>query len=230
MPYTKTNSNSKGLLLLCLLTLLPIGLLAQPSVRYFNDLALTEEATEETGRYVVVRSPAIGRAVMVTVKDVETGRVLLSETRDGESFSKGERKKNRGTQDPGYDFELNYLDTSCADGATYLPIERPGEDNEGLHYTAPLLPGKKRITDFLMKNLRYPEFARENNLMGKVYVKLTILQSGEIARIAVVKSAHTSLDKEAVRVLGAMKFALPAMIDGRPIDLCTVVPVSFRLE
>ncbi|MEI8278565.1 MAG: TonB family protein, partial [Bacteroidota bacterium] len=53
--------------------------------------------------------------------------------------------------------------------------------------------------EFLSKNIKYPNYARENKISGKVVAKFVVTKTGEIDDISIVKSVDKSLDEETVR-------------------------------
>jgi TonB family protein len=219
----------KTLFACALLLLLPCLVVGQ-NIRYYKDRGLRKETTQEKARYEVKKERRSDGKVIIVVKDLSKEEILSVETEDGEPYGQRVNQMGWGKKVIDYDFDMNYTDTVCAEGTTVLDTKAPFIDNATLHYEAPRLTGGQMFNDYLMRNMFYPEYAKENNQSGKVYMRFTILKSGEIVKISVVKSAWPSLDKEAVRVMRDVRFATPAMIDGKPVDLCITMPLSFHLE
>ena len=55
------------------------------------------------------------------------------------------------------------------------------------------------------KNVKYPMIAQENNIQGKVFVQFVIEKDGSVSDVKVARSVDPSLDKEAIRVVKAMR-------------------------
>lgn len=65
--------------------------------------------------------------------------------------------------------------------------------------------------------LRYPAEARRKRIEGAVVMNFTIDEEGCVTNIAVKKSPHPSLEREAVRVVSSSPLWQPALRDGKPV-------------
>ena len=84
---------------------------------------------------------------------------------------------------------------------------------------------------YLNKSLRYPQDAIDNNVMGTVIIGFVINPDGTMSDFWIKKSAHKSLDAEALRVLKEMPHKwIPAKIGGKPVKVSFHQPLVFRLE
>ncbi len=90
--------------------------------------------------------------------------------------------------------------------------------------------GELAMYSYLMKNVRYPEEAKKQNIDGVVAVKFTIAADGSVTDVEVVKSVNPLLDAEAVRVIRTMPKWTPGTIDGKPVAVSMTVPISFKCE
>jgi len=84
--------------------------------------------------------------------------------------------------------------------------------------------------EFLSKNLRYPEMAKENNIQGRVTVKFVVNEDGEVSDVQVVKGIGGGCDEEAKRVVQKMPKWKPGKQNGRPVKVYFTLPITFRLE
>ncbi len=125
-------------------------------------------------------------------------------------------------------FELKYDEKYCKD--SIAGIKNYFEDNNSLHYIAPEINGYRTFNSFFVNNFRYPSFARENKIMGKVWLAFTITDKGVIEDIVVVKGVHVSLDREAVRTMRKLKLNTPPLINGQARTICVTMPVSFTIQ
>ncbi len=78
--------------------------------------------------------------------------------------------------------------------------------------------------------LRYPRYAVENGIQGRVLVDLVIDEGGNVRDVTVSRSIHTVLDEEAVRVISASPKWRPGRHRGRKVKVALTIPVDFRLE
>ena len=78
--------------------------------------------------------------------------------------------------------------------------------------------------------LRYPRYAVENGIQGRVLVDLVIDEGGNVRDVTVSRSIHTVLDEEAVRVISTSPKWRPGRHRGRKVKVALTIPVDFRLE
>lgn len=129
-----------------------------------------------------------------------------------------------------YSFKIQYAAEICNNGDLLPELDNYFEDIDSLGYIAPKLKGNEHINRFIGMNLRYPTYAKENGLQGKITAQFTIGKDGSINNISIIKGVNVVLDKEFVRVLRKLKFAAPPKINGQPVELCVTAPCVFRLE
>lgn len=98
------------------------------------------------------------------------------------------------------------------------------------------LPGldKKEWQNFLIKNLRYPQEARNSQAEGTVILAILVNENGEIEESEVANEAfvNTHLAKEALRVLSMFngKFAPAINLEGQPEAKWINIPIRFKLS
>lgn len=79
------------------------------------------------------------------------------------------------------------------------------------------------------ENPVYPQLARRLGKEGKVLLKLTISEKGELINIDVIESDFPPFTEAALEALKKSKFA-PAVKDGKPIASRAILPVRFVLK
>ena len=93
----------------------------------------------------------------------------------------------------------------------------------------PIFPGgEEGFIRFLQNNIKYPPFALENDISGKVYVEFTLDESGAASDVKIVKDIGGGCGKEAARVIEKMPKWTPARNNGRNVKYRFSVPVSFE--
>ena len=83
---------------------------------------------------------------------------------------------------------------------------------------------------FLSNNLRYPAVAMEQGIQGRVVTQFVVDKDGSITDVKVVRSLDPMLDKEAVRLVKSMPKWTPGKLNGSPVRVKYILPISFRLE
>ncbi len=84
--------------------------------------------------------------------------------------------------------------------------------------------GKKALLTFLTKNLEYPEMC----ILGKIYLKFTVLQDGTIENIIVLRGITDwpECEKEAIRVISIMPKWIPAKVNGKSVNSYFYLPIN----
>ena len=86
------------------------------------------------------------------------------------------------------------------------------------------------LEKWVYQYLKYPRYAQENGIQGRVLVDFIIDESGNVRDVHVSRSIHTSLDEEAVRVISASPKWRPGRHRGKKVRVAVTMPVDFRLE
>ena len=78
--------------------------------------------------------------------------------------------------------------------------------------------------------LKYPKYAADNGIQGRVLVSFVIDEKGNVIDVKVTRGIHTSLDDEAVRVISASPKWKPGRRAGKKVKVLMTAAVDFRLE
>ena len=101
---------------------------------------------------------------------------------------------------------------------------------DSIGYVAPKIKnGQTSINTFIRNYVFYPEIAKIKKIQGTSIILFTINTEGRIENIKVRKGTNISLDKEAVRVIKLIPFTSPAMLNGRPRNICVKQKIKFNL-
>jgi TonB family protein len=73
----------------------------------------------------------------------------------------------------------------------------------------------------------YPESARDRGIEGHVVLMVLVRRDGSVGAASVTQGLEASLDESALRTVKQWKF-VPAMRDGRTVDVILEVKVAFR--
>jgi TonB family protein len=78
--------------------------------------------------------------------------------------------------------------------------------------------------------LKYPKYAQENGIQGRVLVDFVINEKGDVQDVKVSRGVHEVLDAEAVRVVSASPRWRPGRRGGKKVNVALTVAVDFRLS
>ena len=107
-------------------------------------------------------------------------------------------------------------------------------DNSEIYNRYDMMPefpgGNSALLNYLGKSIRYPVYAKENGIQGRVICSFIVETDGSISNIEVTKSLDPSLDKEAIRIISSMPKWKPALYNGTPVRCHFSTPINFRLQ
>lgn len=96
---------------------------------------------------------------------------------------------------------------------------------------APEYPGgMAALMKWISKEIKYPAIAQEMNIEGKVIVQFVIGRDGAVRDVQVLRTVDPTLDKEAVRVVKAMRKWIPGRQRGEPVSVRFTLPITFKLQ
>ena len=84
------------------------------------------------------------------------------------------------------------------------------------------------LSDFLSKNLRYPELAKKNGIQGMVLVHFVVMKDGTIRDVKVIKGVDEALENEAIRVVKMMPKWKPGKHRGKIVNASFILPIRFK--
>jgi TonB family protein len=91
--------------------------------------------------------------------------------------------------------------------------------------------GDTALLVFIAKAAKYPTSAKENGIQGRVVVSFIVNEEGKVSKAKIVKSIDPELDAEAIRVVNSLpSFEKPAIMNGKPVSVSYMVPISFSLK
>lgn len=89
--------------------------------------------------------------------------------------------------------------------------------------------GETAFAHFLIRNIRYPDQAKENNIQGKVYITFVVERDGEITEAKTVRSPSKEISDEGLRVINLSPKWVPGYLHGKPVRVQFTVPINFSL-
>lgn len=88
--------------------------------------------------------------------------------------------------------------------------------------------GMAKLTEYLAKNIKYPQAARENGIQGRVFVNFVVERDGSISNVKVMRSLGGGCDEEAVRVVKSMPKWEPGKQRGKAVRVSYNLPINFK--
>lgn len=116
-----------------------------------------------------------------------------------------------------------------------IEVQQEEENEEVVNFYVieekPEFPGgEAAMFQWISKNVKYPEIAKENGVQGKVFVQFVISKEGKVTDVQVVRGVDPSLDKEAIRVIQSMPAWKPGKQRGKPVKVSFQLPINFKLS
>ena len=91
------------------------------------------------------------------------------------------------------------------------------------------MPAIKGGITALANNVKYPESAKKEGIMGIVFVKAVIDAEGNVTEAEVEKGVNEALDVAAVKAVKMTKFE-PGIKDGKAVKAEVTIPIKFKLD
>ena len=105
---------------------------------------------------------------------------------------------------------------------------------DSIYNTVDVMPefpgGAEAMMNYIAKNVKYPEEAKEKNISGRVFVQFVIEKDGSVSNVKVLRSIGGGCDEESVRVVKAMPKWKPGTVKGQPVRVFYNLPLNFKLD
>ena len=89
--------------------------------------------------------------------------------------------------------------------------------------------GDVELQKYFVKNIKYPEIARENGIQGRVYISFVVNSKGKVTNVKIARGIDPALDKEAIRVVEGLPDFSPGKQRGKAVKVSYTVPINFKL-
>ena len=126
-------------------------------------------------------------------------------------------------------FALSLADSSafCQTGTKHQKMDSVYQKVDQM----PLFNGKDAgtFTDWVAKQIKYPEVAVKNKIIGNVIVRFIVEKDGSISSISILKGVDPALDIEAIRAVKSSPKWTPGMKNNVPVRVRFAIPVEFKM-
>jgi protein TonB len=117
----------------------------------------------------------------------------------------------------------------------FIMVEEEEEEEEAQIFTVvesmPEFPGGElKMKEYLVKNLKYPQMAKESGIQGKVYVTFVVEKNGQVTDVKVLRGIGGGCDEEAVRVIKNMPNWNAGKQRGKSVRVQFNMPIVFKLN
>ncbi len=118
----------------------------------------------------------------------------------------------------------------------YIPPEEEEEEveEEQIFTVVESMPefpgGRAALMKYLAQNIKYPPYAKEAGIQGRVFINFVVETDGSITNVKVLRGIGGGCDEEAVRVVKNMPKWKPGMQRGKPVRVSFNLPVKFTLQ
>lgn len=106
-------------------------------------------------------------------------------------------------------------------------------ENDSIYQIVDEMPqypgGEKAMMEYVAKNVKYPQEAKDKEIQGRVFVSFVVEKDGSVDEVKVMRSIGGGCDDEAVRVVKAMPKWEPGKQDGKPVRVSYMMPINFKL-
>lgn len=125
---------------------------------------------------------------------------------------------------------IPFFALNCSKSSTCeIPVSDSDEIYVVVQEQADFPGGVAALYKWIDSHLQYPTAAKENNIQGKVVLRMVIEKDGSVNQVVVVRQAHELLDNEAVRLLNLMPKWKPATNQGKIVRSFFTLPIEFKL-
>ncbi|MBR0539119.1 MAG: energy transducer TonB [Bacteroidales bacterium] len=95
----------------------------------------------------------------------------------------------------------------------------------------PAFPGgEQKLMEYVGKNIKYPQIARESGIQGRVFVSFVVEPDGSVSNVKLLRGIGGGCDEEAMRVIKNMPKWKPGKQRGKAVRVSYQIPVMFRLQ
>ena len=118
----------------------------------------------------------------------------------------------------------------------YVPVEVQEEEvvEQEIFQIVEEMPsypgGEGKLMEYVAKNIKYPQIARETGIQGRVFVGFVVEPDGSVSNVKVLRGIGGGCDEEAMRVVKSMPKWKPGKQRGKAVRVSYMLPVNFKLQ
>ena len=173
---------------------------------------------EKMERGIAVRRIVDGREVVLITRKGENGKETVTVVGSSKNDAVDEAKallRKEGVQ------QLNVKNEGANDNDSIYNVVSENAEFPG---------GNMAASNWISKNMTYPEECRKQGIEGRVVIKFVVNKDGSIVDAEAVKSPHPALAEEGLRVVKSMPKWKPAKEGGKVVRSRFNIPIVFKLS
>ena len=173
---------------------------------------------EKMERGIAVRRIVDGREVVLITRKGENGKETVTVVGSSKNDAVDEAKallRKEGVQ------QLNVKNEGANDKDSIYNVVSENASFPG---------GDVALSDWMRKNMKYPEECRKQGIQGRVVISFVVNKDGSIVDLETVRSPHPALAEEGLRVVKSMPKWEPAKENGKVVRSRFNIPIMFRLD
>jgi protein TonB len=110
-------------------------------------------------------------------------------------------------------------------------LDEQGNVIKKLNPTSVYLGGDEKILSVMVKSVRYPSDAFQNNIQGRVLIEAVINKDGKVLTERAVTNFGYGLEQEALRVFRSLPPDwVPTFVDGKAVNVKITMNMTFTLS
>ncbi len=114
--------------------------------------------------------------------------------------------------------------TNAAGVHVYMEVYEYDYVTEKPHFPG----GEEKLLKYINRTREYPEHAYRQGIQGRVMCSFVVMADGSISYVRVLRGVEATLNNEAKRVLSEMPNWKPGKVNGRPVPVRVIYPITFR--
>ena len=117
----------------------------------------------------------------------------------------------------------------------YVPVEVEEEEvvEQEIFQIVEEMPsypgGERALLEYVAKNIKYPQIARETGIQGRVFVGFVVEPDGSVSNVKILRGIGGGCDEEAMRVIKSLAKWKPGKQRGKAVRVSYQIPVVFKL-
>ena len=253
------NEKAKGLWwrLLATVPVLAILLIANTKVTAQEKTTESQRITVEMGQFEIYDDDGFPMLLKDTIIYNEDGSYVKCETSDsdvldpntGEPLKKMTITTHKADGSPANHMSLHWEiqgDTTLYTAEPFSITEESlgillgglsaledAPSNDSIYQIVDEMPqypgGEKAMMEYVAKNVKYPQEAKDKEIQGRVFVSFVVEKDGSVSTVKVLRGIGGGCDEEAVRVVSSMPKWKPGIKDGKPVRVSYMMPLNFKL-
>ncbi len=114
------------------------------------------------------------------------------------------------------------------------PVRIVEKSNDTIYDIVDQMPqfpgGEKAMMEFIGKNVKYPQRAKDEGIQGRVFIQFVVEKDGSIGEVKLLRSIGGGCDEEGIRVVKSMPKWTPGQQAGKAVRVHYTLPIFFKLD